>query len=140
MKEREIEFIFKELNIFMVLTVVAGSLSILIFFQEFKSFAAFLAGALLAYLNFYTLRREGKELLLRVYHNVMACLERPYQRERTLFLIKVYLRLLALGIIFYFLMAKLSLHPLFLLLGFSLVYFQIFLVMLRFWFRRRESY
>lgn len=139
MREKGIDALLKDLNLFMLLSLITGSVIILILFRDLKIFLAFVIGALLAYLNFYTLKKEGRELLFKVYHNVMACMERPYQRERTLFLIKVYLRLLALGIIFYVLMAKLGLHPVFLILGFSLVYFQIFLAVFRFWLQRRES-
>lgn len=131
---------FKELYIFMFLTLVTGSLAMLVFFQDLKLFMAFLSGALLACLNFLTLRKEGGELITRVYQNVMGCVERPYQKERTLFLIKVYLRLLAIGIIFYFFITKLGLHPVFLLLGFSLIYLQIFVVTVRFWLRKKESF
>lgn len=136
----ETEKVFKELSILMLLSVVTGSLVILMFFQALIPLLSFFAGALLAYINFSTLRKEGQELLFKVYKNVIACMERPYQRERTLFLIRVYLRLLALGIIFYFLIAKLSFHPVFLLLGFSWVYLQIFVVMFRFWLKKRESF
>ncbi len=131
---------FKELYIFMFLTLVTGSLATLVIFQDLKLFTAFFSGAVLACLNFLTLRKEGGELITRVYQNVMGCVERPYQKERTLFLIKVYLRLLAIGIIFYFFITKLRLHPVFLLLGFSLIYLQIFVVTLRFWLRKKESF
>ncbi|BAU23718.1 hypothetical protein THC_1352 [Caldimicrobium thiodismutans] len=124
----------------MFLSLATGSLGVLIVFQDLKLFLSFLLGAALAYLNFLTLKKEGGELLARVYQNVMSCLDRPYQRERTLFLIKVYLRLLAIGIIFYFLITRLGLHPVFLLLGFTLIYFQIFVVMIRFWLRKKESF
>lgn len=140
MEKKEIESLLKELNILMLLSIVIGFVTVSLLTRELLHIFAFLAGALLGYLNFYTLRKEGRELLFKVYQNVMACLERPYQKERTLFLIKVYLRLLALGIIFYFLMAKLKLHPVPLLAGFTLVYLQIFVAVFRYWLRSRESY
>lgn len=131
---------FKELSLFMVLSLATGSVGVLIVFQDLKLFLAFLLGAALAYLNFLTLRKEGGELTARVYQNVMNCLDRPYQKERTFFLIKVYLRILAIGIIFYFLITRVGLHPVFLLLGFTLIYFQIFVVMIRSWLRKKESF
>ncbi|MFN4132149.1 MAG: hypothetical protein ACK4GE_03610 [Caldimicrobium sp.] len=140
MKIERNDSFFKELNIFMLLTIATGSFSVLLIFQNLKILFSFLSGSLLAYINFLTLRREGKDLLFKVYQNVMLCMHRPYQKERTLFLIKAYLRLLALGIIFYFLIAKLFLHPLFLLLGFTLVYLQIFVVIFKMWLKKRESF
>jgi hypothetical protein len=65
-------------------------------------------------------------------------MEKPYQKERTLFLIKVYLRLLALGLIFYFLITWLKLHPVFIIFGFTLVYAQIFLLTLWYTLKRKE--
>ena len=131
---------FQELNLFMLLSLFTGSLSIFIIFQNIKLFFSFLLGGVLAYINFVTLKKEGRELLYKVYTNVMNCLERPYQKEKTLFLIKAYLRLLALGIIFYFLIRYIKLHPVFLILGFTLVYMQIFVVIFRFWFKKREKF
>ncbi|MFN3504840.1 MAG: hypothetical protein ACK4Y7_01340 [Caldimicrobium sp.] len=131
---------FQELNIFMLLTILTGSVSVLLIFQSLLFFWSFLAGSFLAYINFKTLEREGQDLIFKVYQNVMLCLERPYQKERTLFLIKVYLRLLALGIIFYFLLTKLSLHPFFILLGFTMIYLQIFVVFIKRWIKKRESF
>ncbi len=134
------ETLFKELSLYMLLISFTGALSVGIIFQDLKIVLSFLTGALLAYLNFITLRKEGQEFLWKVYQNVMLCVNMPYQKERTYFLIKTYLRLLALGIIFYFLIAKFSLHPLFLILGFTLVYFQIFVVTLKMWLKRKESF
>ncbi len=140
MREEESKAFFQELTLFMVLSLFTGSFSVLLIFQNLKIFLAFLIGGLLAYLNFATLKKEGIELLYKVYRNVMCCIERPYQKERTLFLVKAYLRLLALGIIFYFLIKYIKLHPVFLILGFTLVYFQIFVVIFRVWLRRKESF
>ncbi|MEZ0343928.1 MAG: hypothetical protein ABWJ99_03850 [Caldimicrobium sp.] len=139
-REEESKAFFQELTLFMVLSLFTGSFSVLLIFQNLKIFLAFLIGGLLAYLNFATLKKEGIELLYKVYRNVMCCIERPYQKERTLFLVKAYLRLLALGIIFYFLIKYIKLHPVFLILGFTLVYFQIFVVIFRVWLRRKESF
>ncbi len=139
-KAKENKGFFQELNLFMLLSLFTGSFSVLLIFQDIKLFLAFFIGGLLAYLNFITLKKEGIELLYKVYHNVMKCMERPYQKERTLFLIKAYLRLLALGIIFYFLIKYIKFHPIFLLLGFTLVYFQIFVVIFRFWLKRKENF
>ncbi|MGC9108653.1 MAG: hypothetical protein ACP5HI_00110 [Caldimicrobium sp.] len=139
-REEGSKVFFQELNLFMLLSLFTGSFSILIIFQNIKIFLSFLLGGALAYLNFVTLKKEGIELLYKVYTNVMNCLERPYQKERTLFLIKAYLRLLALGIIFYFLIRYIKLHPVFLILGFTLVYMQIFVVIFRFWLKKRENF
>lgn len=130
---------FKELNLFMLSSLITGSIATLLIFQDLKLFLAFLIGGALAYLNFTTLKKEGIELLQRVRLNVTQNLANPYQRERTFFILKTYLRLLALGILFYFLIKFLRLQPVFLILGFSLVYFQIFLVILRFWLKKRET-
>lgn len=138
-KEEENKALFHELNLFMILTLLTGSLSTLLIFQKWNFFFAFLIGGALAFLNFITLKKEGTELLFKVYNNVMLCLERPYQKEKALFLVKAYLRLLALGIIFYVLLKYVKLHPLFLILGFTLVYFQIFVVVFRFWLRKKET-
>lgn len=140
MERSDVEGILKELNIFMLTSIVLGLICVAIIVRELMHILGFFIGSVLGYINFHTLRKEGRELLYKVYQNVMACVERPYQKERTLFLIKVYLRLLALAIIFYFLMAKLKLHPVSLLAGFTLVYLQIFVVMFRYWLRSRESY
>lgn len=140
MKIEKNDSFFRELNLFMFFSILTGALSVLFIFQNSKILFSFLSGSLLAYINILTLRREGQDLLLKVYQNVMFCMERPYQKERTLFLIKVYLRLLALGIIFYFLIAKFFLPPLFLLLGFTFVYLQIFVVIFKMWLKKRESF
>lgn len=132
--------IFQELNLLMLLTLLTGSLAVQIMFWDFRLLMAFLIGGLLAYLNFTTLKKEGTEFLHKVYNNVMQCLERPYQKERTLFLLKVYLRLIALGVVFYFLIKYIKLHPVFLILGFTLIYFQIFVVIFRKWVKRKESF
>ncbi|MFN3407225.1 MAG: hypothetical protein ACK40E_05805 [Caldimicrobium sp.] len=140
MTKKESKAFFQELNILMLLTILTGSVSILLFLKSFQLFWSFLAGSLLAYINFKTLEKEGQDLIFRVYQNVMLCLERPYQKERTLFLIKVYLRLLALGIILYVLITKLSLHPFFIILGFTMIYLQIFVVFIKRRFKKGESF
>ncbi len=137
MKERENSF-FRELGVLMGLSLFTGLIGVIVFFQEGRAILAYLSGALLALLNFFTLKKEGSEMLRRVYQNVMHCIERPYQRERTFFLIKTYLRLLALGIIFYFLIGKLQFHPVLILLGFTLIYIQIFVLVFRNWVRGRK--
>lgn len=131
---------YKDLKIFMLASLVIGTLMVSVLFWNMTTILSFLIGGILGYINFSTLRREGKDLLFKVYRNVMNCVEKPYQRERTIFLVKVYLRLLALGIIFYFLLVKAKLSAVWLILGFTVVYFQIFLVTLKYWIRKRESF
>jgi len=131
---------FRELEILMLLTLFTGLLAIGVIFQDLKILLSFFTGAFLAYVNFTTLRKEGVQLLQKVYQNVMACHERPYQKERTIFLVKAYLRLLALGILLYFVIKYLKFHPVFILVGFSMVYFQIFLVIFKHWYTKRETF
>lgn len=131
---------YRELKIFMLIFLILGSLVVGLCFWDLKVVMSFLVGGLLGYVNFSTLKKEGKELIFKVYTNVMKCKEKPYQKERTLFLIKVYLRLLALGIIFYFLLVKVKLDPIWLLIGFTIVYLQIFLVVLKYWIQKKESF
>lgn len=131
---------YKDLKIFMLASLVIGTLMVSVLFWNMTTILSFLIGGILGYINFSTLRREGKDLLFKVYRNVMNCVEKPYQRERTIFLVKVYLRLLALGIIFYFFLVKAKLSAVWLILGFTVVYFQIFLVTLKYWIRKRESF
>ncbi len=125
MKSSEVDVFFKGLKVLLFLFLAS---SLLLLSYPSLKILAFLVGAFLGLLNFYTLKEDGKILSAKVYQNVMACHEKPYQKERTLFLIKIYLRLLALGIIFYFLIDKIKLHPLYLLFGFSLSYGLIFLL------------
>ncbi|MFN4197212.1 MAG: hypothetical protein ACK4FM_04335 [Caldimicrobium sp.] len=140
MTKKENRAFFQELNILMLLTILTGSFSVLLFFKSLHLFWSFLAGSLLAYINFKTLEKEGQDLIFRVYQNVMLCLDRPFQKERALFLIKVYLRLTALGIILYVLITKLSLHPFFIILGFTMIYSQIFVVFIKRRFKKGESF
>jgi len=139
MKEESRAF-FRELEILMLLTLFTGLLAIGVIFQDLKILLSFFTGAFLGYLNFTTLKKEGTQLLQKVYQNVMACHERPYQKERTFFLVKAYLRLLALGILLYFVIKYLKFHPVFILVGFSLVYLQIFLVIFKYWYTKRETF
>jgi len=138
MEKAEANPFFKDLrNLSLFATLAGFFLLSLIYFSPGISFS-FLVGALLGYLNLFTLKQDGKKFLQKVYNNVMCCMEKPYQKERTLFLIKVYLRLLALGLIFYFLITWLKLHPVFIIIGFTLVYAQIFLLTLWYTLKRKE--
>lgn len=131
---------YRDLKVFMLASLVIGTLIVGVFFWNITTVISFFIGGVLGYINFSTLRKEGKDLIFKVYRNVMNCVEKPYQRERTIFLVKVYLRLLALGIIFYFLLVKANLNAVWLILGFTVVYLQIFLVTLKYWLQKRESF
>jgi len=138
MERAEVSPFFKDLRNLCLFSSLSGFLIMsLVYSSPLISFS-FLVGALLGFLNLFTLKEDGKKFLKKVYDNVMCCLEKPYQRERTFFLIKVYLRLLSLGIIFYFLISWLKLHPVFIIIGFSVVYLQIFLLTLWYTLRRKE--
>jgi len=138
MEKVEVSPFFKDLRNLSLISSLLGFLMFSLIYSSTLISLSFLVGALLGFLNLFTLKEDGKKFLKKVYDNVMCCLEKPYQRERTFFLIKVYLRLLSLGIIFYFLISWLKLHPVFIIIGFSVVYLQIFLLTLWYTLRRKE--
>lgn len=124
---------YKDLKVFMIVSLIIGTMLVGVLFWNMITLLSFLIGGILGYINFSTLRKEGRDFIFKV-------LERPYQREKTIFLVKVYLRLLALSIIFYFLLVKAKLSAVWLILGFTVVYFQIFLVTLKHWIQKKESF
>lgn len=55
---------FKELQAFMILAIISGSISIMLLFQDLYSFLSFLIGSTLAFVNFITLKKEGQDFFI----------------------------------------------------------------------------
>lgn len=142
-KMKEVSDVFpfyRELKLFMIVSLFLGTLVVGLLSWNIIDLLSFFIGGILGYINFLTLKKEGRDLIFKVYNNVINCVEPPYQKERLAFLIKVYLRLLALGIIFYFLLIKAKFSVVCLLMGFTVVYLQIFLVTLKYWIQKEKIF
>ncbi|MDM7202858.1 MAG: hypothetical protein P3W84_001330, partial [Thermodesulfobacteriaceae bacterium] len=115
-------------------------ISIILLFQDLYSFLSFFIGSTLAFVNFITLKKEGQDFLYRIYQNFTATGIVSYKKERFIFIMKIYMRILATGILFYISIIRFNLSPILFILGFFLVYSQIFTVFLKRYIVKKESF
>ncbi len=116
---------FNKIEIWVLFGVFLVALIMFFVKKDLRVCLSFLSGALVTFLSFITTRKEGFIFL----KNIKAQLDRGevpnYTKERGIFLGKIYLKLFAVGVIFYFLIAWLHLSPLFLVVGISWVYLEL---------------
>lgn len=102
---------------------------------------SFLAGGILGFLNFRTTKKEGIDFVKKIQEIFASDQKNLYNKERHVYIAKIYLKLLATAIVVYFLIAHLGAHPVFLISAFGLVYLSLtvysFIKFL--WFMKKEK-
>lgn len=102
---------------------------------------SFLAGGILGFLNFRTTKKEGIAFVKKIQEIFNSDQKNLYNKERHVYIAKIYLKLLATAIVVYFLIAHLRAHPVFLISAFGLVYLSLtvysFIKFL--WFMKKEK-
>lgn len=116
------EKFFKRVEIFMLLLVFLGSLLCLLLSKNLLWTVSFLSGGILGFLNFRSTKKEGITFIKRVQENFKIKKDFSFEKEKNIFIFKIYLKLLATGIILFVLISKLKFHPLFILAAFILIY------------------
>lgn len=126
------EKFFKNIEIFMLLLVFSGSLLCLFLSKNLLWTISFLSGGLLGFLNFRSTKKEGITFIKRVQENFKIKKDFSFEKEKNIFIFKIYLKLLATGIILFVLISKFKLHPLFILIAFILIYLYLILASLKY--------
>lgn len=132
MEKVEPEVFFKKIEIFLILIIIFGSLLCFLVSRSFMNTLAFLSGGLLGFLNFRSTKKEGITFIKKIQENLRLHRSVSMEKERNIFLFKLFLKLLATGIVLFILIAKFHLHPVIILLSFFTIYTSIVLMSLKY--------
>ncbi len=126
------EKFFKRIETFLILITILGSLLVMLIGKNLMWGVAFLAGSLLGFLNFRSTKKEGITFIRRVQENFKFNKGSSIDRERNIFIFKLFLKLIATGIILFVLIAKFHFHPVIILFSFFTIYTFIILLSLKY--------
>ncbi|WP_022855590.1 hypothetical protein [Thermodesulfobacterium thermophilum] len=140
-KEVSPERFFGEAERLILGLVVVATISIHLVWGGLVETFSFLAGGILGFLNFRTTKKEGIAFVKKIQEIFSSDQKNLYNKERHVYIAKIYLKLLATAIVVYFLIAHLGAHPVFLISAFGLVYLSLtvysFIKFL--WFMKKEK-
>ncbi len=128
------EVFFRSVERFILISIIVCSCLVFLFSRNIIEFLSFLIGGILGFINFRTTKKEGIDFINMFKMTLVLSSEEDgekpaYKGEGILFL-KTFLKLSAIAVIIYFLL-KLSFNIVYILLGFTLVYFVLTLMTLR---------
>lgn len=126
------EHFFKRIETFLIFVIILGSLLCSLIGKNLMWGIAFLSGGVLGFLNFRSTKKEGITFIRRVQESFKLRKGSSIDKERNLFIFKLFLKLIATGIIIFVLIAKFHFHPVIILLSFFTIYAVIILISLKF--------
>ena len=126
------ELFFKKIEISMLILVFLGFLLCLFFSKNLIWSISFLSGGSLGYLNFRSTKKEGITFIKRVKENLKVKKNFSIEKEKNVFIFKIYLKLFATGIVLFVLISIFKLHPVFILAAFFLIYTYLILASLKY--------
>lgn len=126
MSEISLERFSKKLEVYIALGSLIGSVIVLGVWQNLNFCVSFLVGNFLGFLNFKALKRD----VLSIVSNVISG-NLHYSKAGFVYIIKFFLRLILIALILYFLLVELKLNVIFILLGFSIIYFHLVVLSLK---------
>ncbi|MCS7278906.1 MAG: ATP synthase subunit I [Thermodesulfobacteriaceae bacterium] len=132
MNQINVEKFSKEVEIYVGLTSLIGSLLIFFIWQNFIFLLSFLVGNLLGLVNLRAIKKEVIKMISKLQSK-----ELQYPQAGVLYFIKFILRLFLIAVILYLLLVELKFDVIFILLGFSSIYLHLFLVTLKNYLRNK---
>ncbi|WP_038054879.1 hypothetical protein [Thermodesulfobacterium hydrogeniphilum] len=130
------ERFFKNVEKFMLISICVCSLLVLLISQNLMWMISFFIGGFLGFINFRTTKREGIDFIKMFKETVVMSsddsenMEKPSYKGENILILKTFLKLTAIGLIVYFLL-KFSFNIIYILLGFTLIYFVLTLMTLK---------
>ncbi len=131
-KLESIEEFFRRIEILLFLVIILGSLLCLLISKNLMWGIAFFFGGLLGFLNFRSTKREGIIFIRKVQESLKFHKEASIYKEKNIFILKLFLKLIATGIILFVLIAKFHFHPVIILFSFFTIYASIILITLKY--------
>jgi hypothetical protein len=132
-KKISVDTFIRHLIISFLLFSAIGAIFIFIIWKNPNYTISFLSGVLIAYLNFRSTKNDSIKTINLVKEGLSP------EKGIFLYMGKFYLRLFATGIILFFFIKILKMNPIFILIGLTLIYFQLILIALRnFYFKKLE--
>ncbi len=130
------ENFFKNVEKFMLISICVCSLLVLLISQNLMWMISFFIGGFLGFINFRTTKKEGIDFIKMFKETLVMSsddsegIEKSSYKGESILILKTFLKLTAIGIIIYFLL-KLSFNIIYILLGFTLIYFVLTLMTLK---------
>ncbi len=130
------ERFFRNVEKFMLISICVCSLLVLLISQNLMWMVSFFIGGFLGFINFRTTKREGIDFIKMFKETVVMSsddsenMEKPSYKGENILILKTFLKLTAIGLIVYFLL-KFSFNIIYILLGFTLIYFVLTLMSLK---------
>ena len=132
------ERFFRNVEKFMLISICVCSLLVLLISQNLMWMVSFFIGGFLGFINFRTTKKEGIDFIKKIKEIIIMSKKNSYHKEKKIFMTKIYLKLIAIGIIIWFFL-KLSFNVVFILFGFSLVYCVLMLISLKFFLLNKKE-
>ena len=135
----KVEKLLKLIEISLLSFVILGSFIIALFLKKIIFVLSFLAGSFLGLINFKTTKKESAQFI----EKIKKILENSgnkadLQKAGYIFIGKIFLKLLATAIIMSLLVIKLKFSPIFILIGFGVIYIGLILLSLIIFWRKKE--
>ncbi|PMP67953.1 MAG: hypothetical protein C0190_02350 [Thermodesulfobacterium geofontis] len=115
----------KQLEISFLLVSIISAFFVLLIWKDINYTLSLLSGSFVAYLNFRSTKNDSIKTLNLVKEGLSP------EKGIFLYMSKFYLRLFATGIVLFFFIKILKMNAIFILLGLTLIYFQLILISLR---------
>ena len=136
----KVENFFKKLEINLLFLVILGTFIVAVSLKNVIFVMSFLAGSFLGLINFRTTKKEGIHFIKKVKKILEDSGEKAnIQKESNIFIGKTFLKLFATAIVIYFLITKFKLSPIFILLGFGVIYIGLILFSLVVFLRKNKE-
>ncbi|PMP94992.1 MAG: hypothetical protein C0169_05875 [Thermodesulfobacterium geofontis] len=115
----------KQLEISFLLVSIISAFFVLLIWKDINYTLSLLSGSFVAYLNFRSTKNDSIKTLNLVKEGLSP------EKGIFLYMSKFYLRLFATGIVLFFFIKILKMNAIFILLGLTLIYFQLILISIR---------
>ncbi len=140
MDEVKAEKFLDRIEFFLAISALLCAVFVLFFWKSWLFLISFLSGIFLALINFRTTKREGFQLIKKIKEKLARGegIKSLYQKEGNIYIVKIYAKLFATGIVLYFLIDKLHFSPLFIIGGLCLIYLELTLLAFVIFWKNRE--